>query len=70
MRLNNASTLWTGFMHMLSIVQMLYLSRKSLSVHRHRDKDEGNDGRKTCLTTQWGLPIDIAMSDGHLISKH
>ncbi len=57
-------------MHMLSIVQMLYLSSKSLSVHRHRDKDEGDDGGKTRLTAQRSLPIEIAMSDGHLISKH
>ena len=32
-RLNSASTLRIGFMHMLSIVQMLYLSRKSLFLH-------------------------------------
>lgn len=37
-RLNDASTLQIGFMHMLSIVHMLYLSSKSLSVHTHRDE--------------------------------
>jgi hypothetical protein len=26
-------------MHVLSIVQMLYLSRKPLSVHKHGDED-------------------------------
>ena len=39
-RLNSASTLRIGFMHMLSIVRMLYLSRKSLSVHTHRDESD------------------------------
>jgi hypothetical protein len=31
--LNGASTLRIGFMHMLSIVQMLYLSSKALFLH-------------------------------------
>jgi hypothetical protein len=53
--LNHASVLGIGFMHMLSIVHMLYLSRKSLSVHRHSvgGEDEGGDGRESCLTAQW-----------------
>ena len=29
-------------MYMLSIVHTLYLSRKSLSVHTHRHRDEGD----------------------------
>jgi len=66
-RLNNASTLRIGFMHMLSIVRMLYLSSKSLSVHTHRD--EGYGGGRTSLTVRGLLPIEIAMSDSHLISK-
>jgi len=67
--LNGASTLRIGFMHMLSIVQMLYLSRKSLFLHRHRDKDEGSGGERTCLTAPGLLSIEIAMGDGYLISK-
>jgi hypothetical protein len=54
-------------MYMLSIVRMLYLSSKSVSVHTHRD--EGYGGGRTSLTVRGLLPIEIAMSDGHLISK-
>jgi hypothetical protein len=68
-RLNHPSSLWIGFMHMLSIVRMLYLSRKSLSAYRHEDK---------CSVWWWKyvlrrvelLPIEIAMRDRHLISKN
>jgi len=37
-RLSHVSGLGIGFMHTLSIVQMLYLSSKSLSVHGHRNE--------------------------------
>jgi hypothetical protein len=58
-------------MHMISIVQMLYLSSKSLFLQGHRDEDEGYGygGGRTCLTAPGLLSIEIAMGDGHLISQ-
>jgi len=50
-RLNGAPTLRIGFMHVLSIVEMLYLSSKSLSVHKHGDEDYSS--RRTCLAARW-----------------
>ena len=55
--LNGASILRNGFMHMLSIVHMFYLSSKSLFVYRHRDEDKGNGngngGRRKRVTAPW-----------------
>lgn len=50
---NGASILGFGFMHMLSIVHMIYLSRKSLSVHRDSHRDEGYSGRGKSGTALW-----------------
>ena len=54
---------------MLSIVQMLYLSSKSLFVHKPKHRDEAMvvGGRADRLRGL--LLIEIAMGDGHLISK-
>ena len=49
-RLNYASVLGIGFIHMLSIVQMLYLSSKSLFTHTlNHGKTCGDDRRKSVL---------------------
>jgi len=57
-RLNDASVRWIGFMHMLSIVHMLYLSSKSLFVQiafvhtpKHRDASDG--GRRKRVPALW-----------------
>jgi len=52
--LNGVSILWIGFMHMLSIVHMLYLSSKSPSVHMHRRRNENDDIRKSG-TAPWAI---------------
>ena len=55
---------------MLTIVHMLYLSSKPLFVHMLEDKNEGMVVEGRAEQFRGLLPIEIAMSDGHLISKH
>ena len=57
-------------MHMLTIVHMLYLSSRSLFVEIHGDENEGMEVGGRAEQFRGLLPIEIAMSDGHLISKH
>jgi hypothetical protein len=52
-RLNDASVRRIGFMHMLSIVQMLYLSSKSLFVHTPKQRDAGDGGRRKRVPALW-----------------
>jgi len=42
-----------GLMYMLSIVRVLYLSSKSLSLHTHSDEDTGYGRERMCLTAPW-----------------
>lgn len=56
-------------MHILSIVHMIYLSRKSLSLYTDRHRDEGHAGRREERNDFCELLlIEIAMGHGHLIS--
>jgi len=51
-RLNDASTLGISLRHMLSIVHVLYLSRKSPFTHTEKE-NEGYGSGKTCLSAGW-----------------
>lgn len=67
---NGASIQGIGFTHILSIVHMIYLSRKSLSLYTDRHRDEGHAGRREERNDFCELLLgEIAMGHGYLISK-